>query len=166
MSLVIDLRKHFTMAAVKQRLERAAVIQSTVMDLVFPPAARTQYDSPVIPVSEIRQLAHVMPVVARGAASVPITAGELDNQYVEPLPVRVNSTLKPVELNNLKLMGMGAREEWAGRKQEALRGSIRKTGSSKRLNIARTRPSRLPSRTALSMASGVSVPKRAGSSER
>lgn len=127
MSLVIDLRKHFTMAAVKQRLERVAVIQSTVMDLVFPPSARTQYDSPVIPVSEIRQLAHVMPVVARGAASAPITASEMDNQYVEPLPVRVHAVIKPVELNNLKLMGMGAREEWAGRKQEALRGSIKKT---------------------------------------
>ena len=69
--LIISLKQFFTAAKIAHAIETAPPIKTTVMDGLFPEAVRRQYDSPVIPVSEIRTVVDCVPVVMRGAASIP-----------------------------------------------------------------------------------------------
>ncbi|MGE4297533.1 MAG: major capsid protein [Desulfovibrionaceae bacterium] len=125
MSLIIDLQTYFTAAKIAKVLETAPAIESTVFDMLFPEGVREQYESPVIPLSEIQTVVTCLPVVQRGAESVPLHATSMDNQYIEPLPLRVNSPLRAVDLNNLKLMGMGDKSVWVARKTLAMRRAIK-----------------------------------------
>lgn len=125
--MLVDLKQHFTAAKIAATLSTASPIHTTIMDELFPEAVRMQVDSPVISVSEISQIVNVVPVVRRGGEPVPITGDGLDNQYIEPLPVRTSAKISGVELNNLKLMNALSRDAWAQRKTLATRQTARLT---------------------------------------
>lgn len=125
--MIIDLKQFFTAAKIARRLEVAPPIRTTVFDDLFPEATRQQYDSPVIPISDLKTVVGCVPIVQRGAESVPLTGTQLDISYIEPLPVRIHAPIRAVELNNLKLMDMGSRDDWANRKTLAMRAAVRAT---------------------------------------
>lgn len=127
MSLYVNIRRLFTLAAIRKTIETAPPLVTTVYDTCFPPAVRIEHDSPVIPVAEVRGIANVIPVVQRGAPSQPIVTESMRADYIEPLPVRAHVPVTAVELNNFKLMGETSKERWAARKTLALRASIRRS---------------------------------------
>ena len=127
MSLFTELKELFTMAKVAKTLETGPPIESTVLDDLYPESARTPYDSPVIPLSEITSTVKVVPVVSRQGEPVPITADTLAINYIEPLPVYVESGISPVDINNLKLMGRGQKESWSQRKTLQARQTVKVT---------------------------------------
>lgn len=129
MSLIIDLKQHFTAAKIKRRIENAPPVPSTVTDRLFPAEIRQQHESPVIPVSEIVQTVGVVPVVMRGGDPVSLVTESDVNTYIEPLPVKVRADLDPVAFNNLKLSGFGSAsvDNWANRKTMAMRKAVKAT---------------------------------------
>lgn len=127
MPLVVDLTKYFTRLKITARFKAMPPIESTIFDLHFPEAVRQQYESPIIPVQEISQAVQTVPVVHRGAESVPMIGDQADTAYIEPLPVRIHTQISARELNDLRLMGEESRETWAARRQERLRQTVRKT---------------------------------------
>ena len=127
MSLIVDLKNLFTAAKTAKIFEKAPPIESTALDRHFPESVRSTYDSPIIPVAEINTTIGVVPVVARGSEPVPVSGMTHETTYIEPLPIYIEDELNAVELNNLKLMGMGQKEAWATRKTLRLRQTIKKT---------------------------------------
>lgn len=127
MTLVTDLKQYFTAAKVAKAIETAAPVRTTVQDEFFPESVRQQHDLPLIPVSELKTMVDCVPVVSRSGEAYPFADTQLDTQYIEPLPVRVRSTVRAMELNNLKLLNMGQKQEWANRKIRNGRSAIKKT---------------------------------------
>ena len=125
--LDINLKQFFTAAQIARAIESAPPIRSTVQDEFFPEASRQQFELPLIPLSELRTVVNCVPVVSRSGEAVPITGTELDNQYIEPLPVRTRTAIRGLELNNLKLLSMGQKQAWANRKTLAGRTAIKQT---------------------------------------
>ena len=127
MAMVVDLTKYFTALKITKRFTVMPPIQSTIFDRHFPESERQQYESPIIPVQEITQAVQTVPVVHRGAESVPMVGDASETAYIEPLPVRIHTMVSAKELNDLRLMGEESRETWAARRQERLRQTVRKT---------------------------------------
>lgn len=125
--MIVELKQYFTAARIAKRFKKASPVACTVLDDLVPADARPQYESPVIPVSEIQQLVRVVPVVSRGAASISLDSEVEATQYIVPLPIRLNTEITAVDLNNLKLASPDGRESWAKRKQLAMRQSVKLT---------------------------------------
>lgn len=121
MAIVLDLTRYFTAMKIAARFKVMKPIKSTILDLHFPEAVRQQYEGPIIPVQEILQVAQAVPVVYRGAESIPMVGDQSETGYIEPLPVRIHAMISAKDLNDLKQVGEGGRESWAARKQEAMR---------------------------------------------
>ncbi|MFA9394794.1 MAG: major capsid protein [Halodesulfovibrio sp.] len=126
---MFDLKPYFTAVRIAKRFQNAPIIKDVVMDTLFPPEVRQTVESPVIPVSDIQQVVGAVPVVHRGAASIPLRGDVTLNTYVEPLPVRIHDDIDGVTLNNLKLANSTTLEQWAERKQLALRRTARLTAA-------------------------------------
>ncbi|ABB40171.1 hypothetical protein Dde_3377 [Oleidesulfovibrio alaskensis G20] len=124
---MFDLKPYFTAARIARRFEAAPPLTTTVMDLLFPADVRANYESPVIPVSDIKQVVGAVPVVRRGSASIPLRGEDTETSYIEPLPVRIHDELSAVDLNNLKIASPTTLEQWSNRKQLALRRAARLT---------------------------------------
>jgi hypothetical protein len=125
MAMVVDLSKYFTALKIAKRFDKAPPIKTTIFDEYFPESVRDQYALPVIPVQEISSIVQAVPVVRRGAASIPLGGDAFDNIYIEPLPVRVHANVSAKELNDLKLLGELSKEKWATRKQMGMRKTVR-----------------------------------------
>lgn len=125
--LDINLKQFFSGAKIAKAIETAPPIYSTVQDMFFPESSRQQFELPMIPFSELQSVVDCVPVVARSGEAVPVNGTSLENQYIEPLPVRVRLPLRAMELNNLKLIGMGQKQAWADRKTQNGRVAIKKT---------------------------------------
>lgn len=125
----LDLKSYYTAAKIAARFENAPKIEDVVLDTLFPELVRQTVETPVIAVSDITKVTGAVPVVSRGGMSIPLSGDNSMATYVEPLPVRVHDDITPVELNNLKLAAPQTLEQWARRKQEAIRLTARKTGN-------------------------------------
>ncbi|MCB2186948.1 MAG: major capsid protein [Deltaproteobacteria bacterium] len=127
MSLSVNLKALFAAAEIAKIIEKAAPVENTVLDDLFPESVRTTYNGPLVPMAEIQATLGVVAVVGRGAEPVPLVADKLTAQWVEPLPIYVESRLDPVELNNLSLLGQEDWKAWATRKVLQLRRTIKDT---------------------------------------
>jgi hypothetical protein len=125
MNLLVNIRSYFSPAAIAQHLQVLPPIKSIVMDTIF--TNRIQHQLPVVGKDEITAASRVLPVVRRGALGTPLVQDNLAITYIEPMPIKPNSTLTGVELNNLKLLTSVGMSEWAGRKTEIMRQVIRRT---------------------------------------
>lgn len=124
---MIQLQQFFTAAKIAKRIETAPPIIATVSDTLFPADLRQGHDQPLIPISEIGNVVDAMPMVSRGGSYIPMDGDTMNNQYIEPLPIRLESKLSAVELNNLKLARPETKEAWAARKTQNMRKAIRLT---------------------------------------
>jgi hypothetical protein len=95
------------------------------MDTVF--GNRPQHPLPIIGVDDITPVVHALPVVKRGAPSIPALKESAVTNFYEPYPVRPNTRVSGVDLNNLKLLGQSSRDAWAQNKVELLRRAVRQT---------------------------------------
>jgi hypothetical protein len=125
MGMVVDLSKYYTTLKITKRFDKMEPIKSTFLDNHFPKSVRQQYPGTVIPVKEISRITNAVPVVRRGAESIPIDGEASDIVHIEPLPVRIHAFISAAELNDLKLHSEETREKWAARKQEGMRQTVR-----------------------------------------
>lgn len=125
--MINKLIQFFTFAKIARVLEAATPIQTTVMDELFPELIREQLDSPLVPVSLLKETIGVAPVVTRGGDAYPVSGDELTIDYMQPLPIRLVNKVDAQEFNNLKLLDMAKLEGWAQRKILQLRKTTRLT---------------------------------------
>lgn len=121
----MDLRGFFTRDALIRYLKALPPLKTPVIDTVF--TNRPNHPLPFVGEDMLKQIVRAMPVVRRGAPSIPATKETGTTAMYEPLPIRPNVTVTGVELNNLKLLGQTSKEQWAQNKTDHLRRIVRAT---------------------------------------
>ena len=99
-----DLTKYFTLDQNIDRLERLPVINSPIMDMVYPEAKRTNYPRSIVALKDLPKEVKNVPVIMRGTQAVPITDKKSASGY-EPFPIEVSMTLTAADLNDLIAAG-------------------------------------------------------------
>lgn len=122
---MIDIRSLFNPAAVARYLTSLPVLKTPVMDTIF--INRPQHPLAMIGADMLTPVVHALPLVRRGAPSIPATTESGVTAFYEPFPVRPNSKVSGVDLNNLKMLGVTSREQWAVQKTDTLRRAVRMT---------------------------------------
>lgn len=122
---MLDIRGLFVAAAIVRYLKSLPVLKTPVMDVVF--SHRPQHPLAMIGADMLIPVVYALPFVRRGAPSIPATSETGATAFYEPFPVRPNSKVNGVDLNNLKLLGNSSREQWAMQKTDMLRRAIRLT---------------------------------------
>lgn len=121
----MDLRGFFTKDALIRYLKALPPLKTPVIDSVF--TNRPNHPLPFVGEDMLKAVVRAMPVVRRGAPSIPATRETGTTAMYEPLPIRPNVTVTGVELNNLKLLGQSSKETWAQNKTDHLRRIVRAT---------------------------------------
>ncbi len=121
----MDLRSVFSFQAQVRRLTSLPELSTVVMDEVF--KDRPQHAFAVVNAQDIKRRVRTMPVIRRGAPSLAMPTESQSISAYEPLPISLNDTVTPTEVNNLKLMGEQGVEAWATQKTDNLRRTIRQT---------------------------------------
>ena len=115
----------FTQETIIRHLKALPPLKTVVMDTIF--IDRPQFHSALVSSSEILATVHALPYVRRGAPSIPATKEQGSVVWYEPLAARPNVMVTGADLNNLKLLGQGAKDDWARGRTDYLRRGIRKT---------------------------------------
>ena len=115
----------FTKEAIIRRLKSLPILKTPVMDTIF--ADRPQLALPLVGDDIVRATVNTLPVVRRGAPSIPAIKKSGGIVFYEPLPVRPNAEVTGQDLNNLKILGNSSREAWAVERTDFLRRAVRKT---------------------------------------
>lgn len=122
---MLNIRNLFNPDTVARYLKALPVLKTPVMDTIF--AHRPQHPLAMIGADMLTPVVHALPMVRRGAPSIPATRESGVTAFYEPFPVRPNSQVSGVDLNNLKLLGQSSREAWAQGKTDLLRRGVRLT---------------------------------------
>jgi hypothetical protein len=122
---MLNLASFFTREAIISNLKSLPPVYSTLMDEIF--TDRPALSSPLVGSDMISAVVRELPVVMRGAPSVPATSESGSIAFYEPLPLRPNKMVTGAELNNLKVLGRGGQQDWAREKTDYLRKACRKT---------------------------------------
>lgn len=122
---MFEIKSLFTREAIVRYLKSLPILKTPVMDTIF--ADRPQLALPVVGADMVREIANTLPVVRRGAPSIPATSRSGEISFYEPLPVRPNSQVTGQDLNNLKILNPEGRNAWAQNKTDMLRRVVRKT---------------------------------------
>ncbi|PLX93457.1 MAG: hypothetical protein C0621_07430 [Desulfuromonas sp.] len=101
------------------------MLKTPVMDTIF--ANRPQHPLALIGADMLTPVVHALPMVRRGAPSIPAVKESTAVGFYEPFPVRPNSMITGADLNNLKLLGPASLETWAQNRTEMLRRVVRAT---------------------------------------
>lgn len=125
--MYLKLKGLFTPQALAMHLKALGEVKSTVMDACFP--QRLQRASALIGVSELLRIVKAIPVVSRGGMSLPIDAGSISAQMIEPLPVKPSHDITGQALNDLRIIlgEQASLEVWARGIIDFLRGTCRET---------------------------------------
>lgn len=122
---MFDIRSLFTKEAIIRHLQALPKLVTPVMDTIF--TNRPQLGLPMVGSEMIKSVVQALPLVRRGAPSIPATKGSRSYEFYEPLPIRPNDFASAHELNNLRVLTGEGRDAWAGAKIEMLRRAVRKT---------------------------------------
>ncbi|SDB03953.1 Phage major capsid protein E [Desulfonatronum thiosulfatophilum] len=122
---MLNIAGLFTRETIIRHLAALPPLKTVVMDTIF--TDRPQIHTAMVSTSDILATVHALPFVRRGAPSVPATKEQGSWAWYEPLAARPNVMVTGADLNNLKLMGQGGKEDWARGRTDHLRRGIRKT---------------------------------------
>ena len=122
---MFDLRSFFTKEAIIRYLVSLPPLKTPVMDSIF--VNRPQLGLPVVGADLVSAVVNALPVVRRGAPSIPATRQTGGITFYEPLPVRPNTQVTGQDINNLKILNNAGRDAWATQKTDLLRQVVRKT---------------------------------------
>lgn len=115
----------FTTEAIIRYLKALPILKTPVMDTIF--TDRPQLAMPLVGDDIVRAVVNTLPVVRRGAPSIPATKKTGGTVFYEPLPVRPNAEVTGQDLNNMKILGQSSKEAWAQERTDYLRRAVRKT---------------------------------------
>lgn len=122
---MFDIRGLFAKEAIIRHLKALPKLKTPVMDTIF--TNRPQLGLPVVGADMIKAVIQALPLIRRGAPSIPATRETRSYEFYEPLPIRPSDFISAHELNNLKVLTATSRDAWARTKIEMLRRAIRKT---------------------------------------
>lgn len=122
---MFDIASFFTKDAVVRRLKQFEVLKTPVMDSIF--TNRPQVALPVVGADMMQAVARELPMVRRGAPSVPVVPEGGSIAFYEPLAIRPNYRVTGADLNNLRVLEYKGQEAWAAEKTELLRRACRRT---------------------------------------
>lgn len=125
----VDLRTFFSPNTIRNWILNAPDIPDWALNNFYPDTNRVTHPFPVLGVSELSRVVKSMPVIKRGTSSIPLVLGSQELKYIEAQPVSPSSHVGAKELNDLKLLGDIARENWTNRRIEDQRIAVRKTTS-------------------------------------
>ncbi|MFA7174565.1 MAG: major capsid protein [Kiritimatiellia bacterium] len=120
-----NLSALFTRDAIISNLKSLPPVHTTIIDEIF--TDRPNLGSPIVGSDMVSAVVRELPVVLRGAPSVPATTESGAISFFEPLPIRPNKMVTGADLNNLKVLGRGGQQAWAREKTDYLRKACRKT---------------------------------------
>jgi hypothetical protein len=119
------LRALFSRENLIRRLQGLPVINTVVMDEVFP--RRPQLPSANVPVEDVATIIRTMPLIHRGGASLAMRAPGRSVGVYEPLAISINISISAADLNTLRQYDAQGLEAWANTKTDLLRQTIRRT---------------------------------------
>lgn len=122
---MLKLEALFTVEAIIRYLKALPILKTPVMDSIF--IDRPQLAMPLVGDDVVRAVVNTLPVVRRGAPSIPATKKTGATAFYEPLPIRPNAEVTGQDLNNLKILGQTSKEAWASERTDYLRRAVRKT---------------------------------------
>lgn len=122
---MFDLKSLFTKESIVRYLKALPILKTPVLDIVF--SDRPQLPLPVVGADMVSATVNTLPVVRRGAPSIPATAKTGEIAFYEPLAVRPNVQVTGQDLNNLKILNITGKDAWAREKTDFLRRVVRKT---------------------------------------
>ena len=96
------LKGIFAPQAVAQHLKGMPVIKTSIMDSCFP--GRSQVPFAMIGISDVLDIVGTVPVIRRGGLSTPVSAGTVNVNMIEPLPVKPSKDITGADLNNLRMI--------------------------------------------------------------
>lgn len=121
----INLRQFFTPAAVASSLKTLPELQTFIIDRIY--TQKINHPMPVLGADDLADVCGNVPVIRRGTAAHPLTAGAKSLSYIEPQPVELSSFLSATELNNLKLLSTEGVQSWVNQKIDQQRRAVRAT---------------------------------------
>jgi len=122
---MFNLRGLFTREAIIRYLTSLPLIKTPVMDIVF--QDRPQHGLPVLGVDDVALAAGPLPVIRRGAPSIPAVSESGAIVTYEPMPIRPHKFVTGADLLNLQMLHGEGREAWAAQKTDLLRRAVRLT---------------------------------------
>lgn len=121
----MNIRNLFVRDAIIRALTVLPVLKTPVMDTIF--LQRPQSPLAMIGVEDILPVTNALPLVRRGAPSIPATQATPSVGFYEPLPVNVHVMVTAADLNNLRLLDQDGLTAWSQARMDYLRRGIRKT---------------------------------------
>lgn len=100
-----QINKFFTRQAVADVVTGLPKLQTPMMDLLFPQAARRQKASPFLSLEEVTGAIGSIPLTARGGQSVSIDGTGKKMNIIEPCELKPSTFLSARDLNNLIAAG-------------------------------------------------------------
>ncbi len=122
---MFNLRGLFTRDAIIRYLTSLPVIRTPVMDIIY--TARPQHGLPVLGADDVAQQAQPLPVIRRGAPSIPAVSSSGVIATFEPMPIRTHKMVTGADLLNLQVLTGDGQAAWAQQKTDLLRQGVRLT---------------------------------------
>lgn len=120
-----NIRGLFSRDAIIRYLKDLPVIKTPVMDIVF--EDRPQHGLPVLGADDVVQQAMPLPVIRRGAPSIPAVSESGSIVMYEPMPIRAHNFVSGADLLNLQMLHGDGQSAWATQKTDLLRRAVRRT---------------------------------------
>ncbi|MDR3089830.1 MAG: major capsid protein [Desulfobulbaceae bacterium] len=96
----MDLRKYYNAKAIAMRLQQLPPLKTTVVDTFYKRKVNHPFDK--VGRSDITAIGAPAPLIARGAASLPLSGGSLSVDDYEPFEVANHQFFTAADLNRLK----------------------------------------------------------------
>jgi len=122
---MINLRGLFTRDAIIRYITSLPVLKSPCMDIIY--MDRPQHGLPVLGADDVGQVAQPLPVIRRGAPSIPAVSESGVIATFEPMPIRTHKMVTGADLLNLQMLTGDGQNAWAQQKTDLLRRGVRLT---------------------------------------
>jgi hypothetical protein len=122
------LRAFFSQASVADIVTELPKPLTPMTDLLFPPSARKQKQSPLIRTEEVRTETGAIPLIRRGSSSYPVDTNRTTQNLIEVDPVSPSVFISARDINDLTALGEAESiRAWISEKIEMLRDRVSET---------------------------------------
>jgi len=119
---ITDVQSLFTIQAIAQRLKIMPPLRSSIMDTVF--TDRVAWGLPRLSREKIYSAVKTLPLVRRGAPSIPVGNPSGGFEWYAPLALHPNKVIAASDFNDRQLRGLVSLEQWAAEITDELRRGI------------------------------------------
>jgi len=120
-----NIRGLFSRDAIIRYLTILPVPKSPVMDIIY--KDRPQHGLPVLGADDVAQQSQPLPLIRRGAPSIPAVSESGVIATYEPMPIRTHKFVTGADLSNLQMLHGEGQSAWATNKTDLLLRGVRQT---------------------------------------